>query len=217
VLIVLLIVYPAGDVISRYISVHSLRSAPGVGSLALLGAYGGAGLGAWLLRRRQQAFRVGLAALIATMLFFDGRFLVRYFGEWNRRPEIYHAYHTDLLEVARWIRPRLSQVDAVFCTVHDLNQPWSILVVGTEHDPRLWLAEPRDVRPSEYDLVVRYGKMYFTYGDAWQPYFRRMTDDGRPERVLFIVRPGEITAKDPIYVVRRPDGQEVLWVVERTL
>lgn len=217
VVIALLIVYPAGDVISRYMSVHSLRSAPGVGSFALLAGFGAAGLGAWLHRRWRPVFRIACAALLAAALFFDGRFLVRFFGEWNRRPEIYHAYHADLLEVARWLRPRLLQVDAVFCTVNGLNQPWSILAVGTEHDPRLWLAEPRDVRPSQYDLYVRYGKMYFTYGDLWRPYFEQITRDGKPQRVVFIVRPGEIQATDPVYVVRRPDGREVLWVVERTL
>jgi hypothetical protein len=105
----------------------------------------------------------------------------------------------------------------VFCTVNGLNQPWSILAVGAEQDPRLWLAEPRDIRPSEYDLYVRDGKMYFTYGDLWRPYFQQIISDGKPQRVVFIVRPGEISATDPVYVVRRPDGREVLWVVERTL
>jgi hypothetical protein len=45
VLIALLAAYPAGDVISRYLSVHALRSAPGIPALILLGALGAAGAG----------------------------------------------------------------------------------------------------------------------------------------------------------------------------
>ncbi|TMQ72503.1 MAG: hypothetical protein E6K80_02660 [Candidatus Eisenbacteria bacterium] len=217
VMLALLIAYPAGDVISRYISVHSLRSAPGAATLVLLAAWGAAGIGGWIARRRASWLRVAIAALLIAGLVFDGRFLVRFFGEWNRRPEIYFPYHTDLLQVARWLEPRLMDVDAVFCTVTGLNQPWSILAVGTEHDPRLWFAEPRDRREGEYDLYVRYGKMHFMYADWWVPEIQRLVHDGRPERVLFIVRPGELNLRQPIYVVRGPDGRDALWVVERTL
>ena len=217
VLLALLIVYPAGDVISRYMSVHSLRSAPGVATLVLLGAWGAAATGDWIRRRQPSVLRWATAALVVAALFFDGRHAVRFFGEWNRRPLIYHAYHADLLQVARWLAPKLPEVDAVFCTVNGLNQPWSVMVVGTEHDPHLWLAEPRDRRELEYDVYVRYGKVYFMYGDTWLPYLESITNDHEPQRVLFVVRPGELGLTEPLYVVRGPDGRDALWVVGRVL
>jgi 4-amino-4-deoxy-L-arabinose transferase-like glycosyltransferase len=217
VLAALLVAYPAGDVISRYIGVHALRSAPGVATLILLGAWGAAGIGAWLHRHRASWVPWAATVLVIAMAGFDGRFAVRFFGEWNRRPEIYHGYHADLMEAAKWLEPRLSLADAVFCTVTGLNEPWSILLVETRHDPRLWFSEPRDRRAFEYEVYVRYGKMFFMYGDLWIPYLRRLTGDGKPERVFFIVRPGELGLKDPAYVVRGPDGRDALWVVPRVL
>jgi hypothetical protein len=91
------------------------------------------------------------------------------------------------------------------------------MAVGTEHDPHLWLAEPRDRRELEYDVYVRYGKMYFMYGDMWLPYLKSITDDDKPQRVLFVVRPGELGLTEPLYVVRGPDGRDALWVVGRVL
>jgi hypothetical protein len=217
VMLALLVAYPAGDVISRYMSVHTLRAAPGASTLVLLGAWGAATIGAWLARRGRAALRIGVAALLVAGLFFDGRFLVRFFGEWNRRPEIYFNYHADLLQVARWLEPRLGSVDAVFCTTTGLNQPWSVMAVGTEHSPEQWFAEPREVREAEYDLTLRYGSMFFMYGDLWVPHLEELTKDGKPEQVLFIVRPGELKLTNPLYVVRGPDGRDALWVVGRQL
>ncbi|HET9325988.1 MAG TPA: hypothetical protein VFQ05_04380 [Candidatus Eisenbacteria bacterium] len=217
VMLALLVAYPAGDVISRYASVHTLRAAPGVGALVLLAAWGAGAIGGWVARHRRALVPYAAATLVLAGLFFDGRFILRFFGEWNRRPEIYHTYHVDLLDVARWLKPRLARADAVFCTVKGLNQPWSVLAVGTEHSSALWLAEPRDVRPAEYDVVVRYGKMHFLYADFWVPYLNQITGNGKPDHVFFIVRPGELRLTDPIHTVRGPDGREVLWVVARTL
>ena len=217
VVLALLIAYPAGDAISRYISVHTLRAAPGVGTLVLLAAWGAASIGGWIARHRRAWVPYAAALLLVSGLAFDGRFLVRFFGEWNRRPEIYRTYHVDLLDVARWIEPKLSQVDAVFCTITGLNQPWSVMAVGTEQSPELWFAEPRDVRPADYDLYVHYGKMYFMYSDFWVPYLRQLQSNQKSDRVLFIVRPGELQLTDPIYVVHGPDGKDALWVVARML
>ena len=217
VLLALLIAYPAGDVISRYLSVHSLRSAPGVPALALLAGWGAVEAHRWI-RARWRSLAPAVAALwIAAGLFLDGRHATRFFGEWNRRLPIYHSYHADLLEVAEWLEPRLRDVDAVFCTVNGLNQPWSVLAVGAQYDPRQWMVEPKDRRELEYDLYVRHGKMHYLYGDLWVPHLEALTADDRPQRVLFIVRPGELQLEQPMFVVRRPDGREALWVVGRVL
>jgi 4-amino-4-deoxy-L-arabinose transferase-like glycosyltransferase len=217
VLLAMLIAYPAGDVISRYDGVHALRSAPGVAALVLLGAWGAVGMVEALRRRGPQLARVATAAILIAVLAFDGRFLWRFFGEWSGDPYIYYNYQADLVEAARWLKPRLDQEDAVFCTVAGLNEPWSILLVETGHDPRAWLAEPRDRREGEYDVYVRYGKMHFMYADLWRPELERLTADGKPERVLFIVRPGELGLQNPEHVVRGPGGHDALWIVERRL
>jgi len=105
----------------------------------------------------------------------------------------------------------------VFCTVQGLNEPWAVMAVATHHDPRSWFAEPLDRRDLEYDVYVRYGKMFFMYGNLWAPYIRNITEDGRPERVFFVVRPGELGLEKPLYVVRDPEGRDALWIVGRIL
>ena len=207
VLLAMLIAYPAGDVISRYDGAHALRSAPGVAALVLLGAWGAVGIRDALRRRGLQLARLATVVVLIVMLGFDGRFLYRFYGEWSRDPYTYYNYQADLVEAVRRVTPRLEHVDAVFCTVAGLNEPWSIFLVESGHDPRLWFAEPRDRRAREYDIFVRYGRMYFLYEDLWRPYLRRLTDDGKPERVLFIVRPGELGLQQPLDIVRGPGAE----------
>jgi len=204
-------------VISRYDGVHALRSAPGVAALVLLGAWGAQGIIEAARRRGPQLARIATAVVLVAVLALDGRFVWRFFGEWSNDPYVYYNYQADLVEAAHWLRPRLDQVDAVFCTVAGLNEPWSILLVETAHDPQQWLTEPRDRHEGEYDVYVRYGKMHFMYADLWRPELERLTAAGRPERVLFIVRPGELGLQNPEYVVRGPGGHDALWLVERRL
>ncbi len=218
VLLATVIAYPAGDVISRYPSVHAMRSAPGIPALVLLAAFGAAAAGAWLWARRRPiavaaaiAFGVAIAAL-------DGRFLVRYFGEYNARPEIYHGYHADLIDATRWLGPRLGAYDAVFCTAIGMNEPFAVTLVGLSWDPRRWFAEPRDTRVvGDWDVTLRYGKMRFMHERLWVPDYERLANDGRPERALFIVRPGELGLEKPVHVIRGPDGRDALWLCEESI
>ena len=148
----------------------------------------------------------------------DGRFLTRYFGEYNRRIEIYHGYQADLVEAARWLKPRLADSDAVFVTTIGLNEPWAITLVTLGHDPARWFREPRDMRVvGEWEVYVRYGNMRFMYGDLWVPDYRRLESDGVPQHAWFVVRPGELDLKGPVHVVRRPDGRDALWICELTI
>jgi hypothetical protein len=158
VLLALLAAYPAGDVISRYLSVHALRSAPGIPALVLLGALGAAG--AWQrLRARSRPLAVAAAvALALAAVVIDGRFLSRYFGENNRRIEIYHGDQADLVEATKWLGPRLRDADQVFFTTIGTNEPWAITLVTLAHEPRRWFSEPRDMRVvGEWEVCVRYG------------------------------------------------------------
>jgi len=218
VLLALLAAYPAGDVISRYMSVHALRSAPGIPALVLLGALGAAGGWQWLRARRRPLAVAAAVCLALAAIVLDGRFLARYFGEYNRRPEIYHGYHADLVEAARWLKTRLRDDDEVFVTTIGLNEPWAITLVTLGHDPARWFAEPRDMRVvGEWEVYIRYGRMRFMYGDLWVPDYRRLGADGAPQHAWFVVRPGELDLKDPVHVVRGPDGRDALWICELTI
>lgn len=217
-LLALLAAYPAGDVISRYMSVHALRSAPGIPALLLLAALGAAGGWEWL-RARSRALATAAAVVLALgATALDGRFLARYFGEYNRRLEIYHGYHADLVEATRWLGSRLRDEDQVFVTTIGMNEPWAITLVTLGHDPRRWFAEPRDMRViGEWEVYVRYGRMRLMYGDLWVPEYKALEGDGVPQHAWFIVRPGELDLANPVYVVRRPDGQPALWICELTI
>jgi 4-amino-4-deoxy-L-arabinose transferase-like glycosyltransferase len=218
VLIALLAAYPAGDVISRYLSVHALRSAPGIPALILLGALGAAGAWQWLRVRDRPLATAAAVMLALAVVFLDGRFLRRYFGEWNRRPEIYHGYHEDLVEAMRWLKPRLNDTDPVFVSTIGLNEPWAITLVTLGHDPKRWFAEPREMRVvGDWEVYIRYGRMRFMYEKLWVPDYLKLANDGVPQHAWFVVRPGELDLKGPTYVVRRPDGTEALWICELTI
>jgi 4-amino-4-deoxy-L-arabinose transferase-like glycosyltransferase len=210
--------YPAGDLVSRYASVHSQRSAPGVGALVLLAAFGALAL--WnALGARAGRWRVAAAAAVALIaLAAHARFLTRYFRDFDRDPAIYLAYDVDLGEAARWLKPRFSQYDAVFWTTRGTNQPFATTLVGLGYDPRRWFAEPRDIRPlGEWEVTARYGKTWFMYDNAWRDEIERLAAEGRHARVLFIVRPGELDLPAPLETIRRPDGAPMLVLCERTL
>jgi 4-amino-4-deoxy-L-arabinose transferase-like glycosyltransferase len=218
VLVALLAAYPAGDVISRYLSVHALRSAPGIPALVLLAALGAAGAWQWLRARGRALAAAAAIALALSAAVLDGSFLARYFGEWNRRPEIYHGYHADLVEAMRWLRPRLNDTDPVFVTTIGLNEPWAITLVTLGHEPRAWFSEPREMRViGDWEVYIRYGRMRFMYEKLWVPDYQRLADDGVPQHAWFVVRPGELDLKGPTYVVRGPDGRDVLWICELTI
>lgn len=217
-LLALALAYPAGDVISRHVSVHSLRSAPGLPALVLLAAYGGVGAWNWLAARRRRLAPAAAAVFLAVMAVLEVRFLVRHFRDYDRRPEIYHAYQADLLEASRWLRPRLERYDEVYVTTAGMNEPFAVTLVGLGYDARRWFREPREwARLGEWDVCLRYGRMRFLYGDHWRRHVEEEQADGRDRPVLFVVRPGELGLTDPVHVVRRPDGREVLWLCEGTL
>ena len=214
----LVLAYPAGDLVSRYLSVHSARSAPGAGALVLLAAFGSMAL--WnALGVRVGRWRV--AAAIATawlVLAAHARVVGRYFREFDRSAEIYHAYHVDLREAMRWLEPRVGDYDAVFCTVQGMNEPFAVTLVALHYDPRRWFAEPRDTRVlGDWEVTARYGGMWFMYDDAWRAELDRLAAQKPHARVLFIVRPGELELPAPVETVRRPDGTPVLLLCERTL
>jgi hypothetical protein len=59
--------------------------------------------------------------------------------------------------------------------------------------------------------------MRFMYGDLWVPGYKELESDGVPQHAWFVVRPGELDLENPVHVVRRPDGQDALWICELTI
>ncbi|GAI45982.1 unnamed protein product, partial [marine sediment metagenome] len=143
----------------------------------------------------------------------NARYLHRFYGEFNRRPEIYHSFHVDLIEACRWLRGRLDDVDAVFCTTEGMNQPYIITLVALEYEPARWFREGRDfITLGNYDFYTRYGKIHFMYGNSFVPALTELQQSTEDKNVIFIVRPGELGLKNPIHRIYRPDGREVLWI-----
>ncbi|HTM57360.1 MAG TPA: glycosyltransferase family 39 protein [Candidatus Udaeobacter sp.] len=214
-LLVLLALYPAGDVISQYEGVHALRSAPGIGALVLVAAFGAVRMWSWLRSRARVLAAVWVAGLAIGAAFCDASNFSRFFGEMDDNPWTYHFYLTDLVDATHWLKPRLPQYDAVFCTSIGMLEPFAVTLVELGWEPRRWFREPRDFRTvGGWEVCLRYGKMRFMYQKLWVPDYQRLVADGRREHALFMVRPGELGLKNPVYVVRRPDGREVLWLCE---
>ena len=132
---------------------------------------------------------------------------------------MYHGYQSDYLEAFRWMRPRMSRWKVVYVTTLGANEPFSAALVALRWDPHRWFTEPRIVRTNEqgWDVYDRFGPVRFLVGRNWKPEIDRLQADGRDERALFVVRPGELGLTHPSFEVRRPDGQPTLWLCEATI
>jgi len=213
-LLALVALYPAGDVVSRYDGPHLLRSALGIGSLLLLAALGTAELVRALVRRRR-ALGVAFAALFAIGgVAQEVRYELRFFRDYPNRAQNQIDYQVALLDAARWLKPRLARTDAVFCTTAGMNEPFSVLLVGLGYDAAQWQRDVKDRREDEFDRYVRVGKLYFLYGQDARPAVEALQNNGRDDRVLFLVRPNELGLGRPIKRFYLPDGREALWACE---
>ena len=220
ILFVFILVYPAGDILNTHtgsdlqISLHALRSAPGLCSMVLLAALGAVTAAGWLWKKNPPLAWAAIAALTIAIIGFNLRYFYHFYGEYNRRPNIYQSFHVDLVEACNWLRPRLDQYDAVFCTSNGMNTPYIITLVVLGYDPNRWLHEGCDVitRPEFDDIYLRYGKMHFMYGGSAIPAITSL----RPEdRAIFIVRPNELGFKNPIHQICHPDGTPTLWLCQQ--
>jgi 4-amino-4-deoxy-L-arabinose transferase-like glycosyltransferase len=218
ILLVWVVMYPFGDLSSTHDSMHALRSSPGLGGMILLAAAGAVWAGRWLLNRQRIVAIVAGAVMGLAVVGLNVRYLYDYFGPYNRRPEIYHAFHTDLLEACEWLRPRMGHYEAVFFTVREMNQPFATTLVAFGTDPKDWFDQPRAIHKwKEWDLYVRHGKCFFLYLNLCDSVVQQLRTNGRKDLVAFVVRPGEYNFQNPSYVVRGPDGKDALWVCEKYL
>ncbi len=226
ILLVWVILYPVPDILSWWPTAHALRSLPGICGLVLLGALGTVATVEWLWKRRRSVAYGAIVVLSLAAITLNALYLPVFFGKFNRDLQMYHSYQVDLLEACKWLKPRMKTTDAVFVTTQAMNQPYILTLVALEHDPERWFDEPREyTTPGEWDHYTRYGKMRFMYGASWVDDFNELANNGKVDRVFFVLRPwGEfqelrsaLRLGRPVHVIRRPDGQEVLYIVQRKI
>jgi len=216
VLLAYILAYPVGDSLSwGLVSIDSLRSAPGLCSLVLLSALGAVEAAVWLWKRKRNLAPAVTVVFSLAVILMNIRYFYHFYGEFNRRPEVCRLFHTDLVEACQWLRPRLDNFDAVFCTTKGFDMPYIITTVVLDYDPKRWFSEPIDfTTPGEWDIYTRYGKMYFMY----KTLPKQSAEKYRPDRLLFIIRPDEIDPRNPslrvIHKIIRPDGKEVLLICQ---
>lgn len=219
-----LLAYPVGDILSRHdvegrMSMHALRSSPGLPALILLAAWGL--VSAYrLLWPRLKAPAVMLGGILAVaFVWLNVSFLGEFFGPYNRDPAVYHGYQVDLVEASHWLKPRLADYDAVFVTARGMNQPYVVMMVAMGYDPHRWFAEPNEwTMPGEWTLYHRVGKLHFMYDPGrFGPALQSLQTNGRADRVLFIVRRGELPG-EPVLEIDSPAGRAMdLLLIEQTL
>ncbi|MBP7745375.1 MAG: glycosyltransferase family 39 protein [Phycisphaerae bacterium] len=204
VLLAAVLLYPVADCLNWHVSLQALRSSAGLWALVLLAALGISGTVGWLRRQRLTAYAlVGGVALLALATMEGRQFWRAYAVERSRDVLVRRANHADLVAACAWLRSRLADVDAVVCTTEGFNQPYVITVVALGYSPEQWFAEPRVWEAGEvWDHWSRYGKLYFAGAaeraallDAWRA-------DGREQRVLLLVRPGEPVIGERIHRIQ---------------
>lgn len=216
-LTVLLLTYPAGDVISGHPTAHALRALPGVIPLNILAAVG-AILAYEFLRLKSRMLATAMAISCGLIACVEvGYDHARRIGEYNQRPRIYHDFFVDLLAACDFVRPRLHDYDVLFLSDAGMPYPYVVLLVGLEYDPLKWLNEPRDWEAGGWDTYRRFGKVRLLSQAGVSDELSQLRASPIATRALLIVRPGEFDQRQPLLEIKRPDGQVVLWVCEEML
>src|SRR5262249_10408888 len=227
VLAALVITYPCADLLNEHDGPHGLRSIPGIIALTLLAARA-AGAPFPSLARRALGFAYAVAAIIAIVGAAEAVSFVRAYFD-DRSPVKYIAFAADLVDACKRMKPRLDQYDAIFVTGNAISHPYIYTLVITQYAPQRWFADPKTFIDgplpngwSRYEQVcLRYGKLHFMFpDDVNDGELERMKIDGKPQRVLMIVRPGEVfglTVPAPLMRMHDANGRETLWVIETTV
>jgi 4-amino-4-deoxy-L-arabinose transferase-like glycosyltransferase len=223
ILAVWLVLYPVPDLVLTHPSPHLLRSAPGLPALILAASVGAARGVAWIRAWRPRVARVAAAMLLLAALVGTGRFLHAFFGSYTRDRDIRRHFNADLLDASGWVRPRLDEVDAVFFSCRDsaaLSQPFVITLVGFRYDPARWFRDEVLIeRRPDTNLYRRYGKVHFLFDDTDLGALRRLETNGRADRVVVVLRPGEWAGhgRTPVHEIRHPDGTPAFTIYDERL
>ena len=214
VLLVFILVYPVGDCLYTAHGMHALRSSPGLCSLILLGAVGLVGSYKVLIKQSRLITAGVVITFIAALVISNAGYLHRFYVDYNRQPETYNAYHADLVEACKWLKPVFYNNDtaAAMWSCSDMPMAYVVTLVCLNYDPQQWLNDTKKFNTfDEYDYYTNYGKMYFMYSSGAV----RAVLDSLPQfnlqgDAIFIVRPGELPLENPVHVIRNPVGQVTL-------
>lgn len=226
-LLLWVILYPVADLFARHSSLHSLRSLPGLPGLILLAALGAVHAGTWLRQFGSSMALIGYAGL-GLVAVFNILFLKQFFLDRNYSAEKFYANQVDHFQTCDWLASRLSGVDAVFWTGSSAHR-YIFTVVCFGYDPAQWFREVREIVPgplpdgvfAHEDIYLRVGKFHFMFGDASsKAALTELLRNGRTDRVIFVVRPGELGLHRnarPVYETLGPDGKPTLWIFDLKL
>jgi len=222
ILLMWILIYPISDCLNWHSirepvqAMHALRSMPGLSGLILLGAVGAVGLWTWLQQWNREVLKASLYVLGALLIGLNGRFFNIYFHQYPRCSDLYCLYNGDLLAACDWLRPRMDEIDAVFCTTKKRLMPYSVMMVGLKYEPQQWFRDVRKIHDEGgWDIHTQVGKLHFMYGDSSKNALMQLKNNGKPDRVLFIIKPEELDiSQPPLYQIHGPDGQVVLCIYE---
>jgi 4-amino-4-deoxy-L-arabinose transferase-like glycosyltransferase len=229
VLLAWILLYPVGDILFGYIGIHSLRSLPGLGAFVLLEAIGMLWLGSWILSKRHHSLQIMCAgSFIVAAVYFNLNALQSFFGakfDLQKRSE--SIYPSDILDAARWLRPKLNGLDAVFITGQAIH-PYIMTLVGLEYDPYQWFRDTKEIvsgplpdgRHKFEDIYLRFGKIYFTYNESSLAHLKELSQNGRPDHVVLILRPWELGLErfaTPVLEIRGAAGETRLRIFDLIL
>jgi hypothetical protein len=201
VVLIWLVLYPVGDVLFPHVSLNSLRSLPGLGCLTLIAALGGVKAALWLHALGRKWVTILLALILsAAVLFANIDFLRGYFGrQYYQGRSSLMIFSPDLLEAARWLQSRLPEATDVFVTGRGAH-PDIAMLIGLKYDPAQWFREPRELvrgplpdgRYKDAYVYLSYGKIRFLETESGTAALNQLTKNDRTDRVIVIVRPGEL-------------------------
>ena len=151
-----------------------------------------------------------------------------YFQSLDEVPVKFIAFAADLVDVCRWMKPRLDRYDAIFVTGNAISHPYIYTLVTLQYSPQRWFADEKTFQEGplpngwfRYEQIcLRYGKLHFIFPGASDGALERLSGNGKTHRVLLVLRPGELSTMSlppPVYRVRDSTGRETLWVIEATL
>ena len=227
-LLVWVALYPAADLLNTHLSLHVLRSLPGLPGLILLEGVGAGSIARAFKPRRRVALRV-IYPLIGIAVVSTIFFIHRFFGDFQRQKNDLWIFASDILEAARWLRPRLNNVDAVFVTGRAYH-PDVTTLVGLQYNPDQWFNDVRKIIPGPLpdgayeneDVYLGYGKMHFMFDKSSMTELTAMWQNGRADHAIIIVRPGELEfdgvalekAASPVYEIRNSEGRATLLIFD---
>ncbi|MFQ5462299.1 MAG: ArnT family glycosyltransferase [Phycisphaerae bacterium] len=218
--LMLVLLYPISDLLFSAPGPHAFRSATGLIGLVLVCAIGAQSAIAWVRTKNAGVARLAFGLLLLTMGASTAAHAAYYMTKARHLPEVRREFHADLVEAGAWLKPRWDQYEAIFCTNKGMNMPYIVMLVATDYDPARWFREPRSVHnPGEWDLYTRFGKFYTMYHPVFfAPAIEALQSNSRPDRVLFILRPGEVTdTRKIVHEIRDSMGRPTLVLIEDVL